>query len=430
MTQARQCPALVVSAPASGQGKTTVTAALAKRWRDLGRNVQVFKTGPDFLDAMILERASGRPVYQLDTWMGGESHCRELLYKAASEADLLLIEGVMGLFDGKPSTADLAALFNIPVLAVIDGGAMAQTFGAVALGLAQYRSDITIAGTFANRVGGERHYQMLAESLPASLAPFGWLAADNELSLPDRHLGLRQPNEIEDIDQRLPRSAERLQLSERATIAPATFNHGAANFLPRTLTGVRIGVAQDAAFSFLYRANLDTLQALGATLVFFSPISESALPQVDALYLPGGYPELHIGKLSANRTMRGAIRAHHAAAKPIYAECGGMLYLLDSLSDTSGHRAEMCELVPGHAVMQTRLAAIAFQSVDLPEGKLRGHTFHYSRLDTSLVPLTRGQCPNGSRIAESVFRIGRLTASYIHNYFPSNPHAVARLFSP
>src|SRR6202040_832074 len=159
----RLCPALFVSAPASNQGKTTVTAALARLHAEQGRVVRVFKTGPDFLDPMILERASGRPVYQLDLWMGGEAHCRGLLYDAASEADLILIEGVMGLFDGTPSSADLAQLFKIPVLAVIDGGAMAQTFGAIAFGLARYRNDIEIIGVVANHVAGERHYQMLVE---------------------------------------------------------------------------------------------------------------------------------------------------------------------------------------------------------------------------------------------------------------------------
>ena len=160
----RHCSALFIAAPASGQGKTTVTAALARHHRDQGRVVRVFKTGPDFLDPMMLERASGAPVYQLDLWMGGEAHCRQLLYNAAGEADLILIEGVMGLFDGTPSSADLAALFDIPVLAVIDGSAMAQTFGAIAHGLAHYRAGLPFAGVLANRVASESHYQMLADS--------------------------------------------------------------------------------------------------------------------------------------------------------------------------------------------------------------------------------------------------------------------------
>ncbi|OGI42132.1 MAG: cobyrinic acid a,c-diamide synthase [Candidatus Muproteobacteria bacterium RBG_16_64_11] len=424
------CPALFVAAPASGQGKTTVTAALARRYRDRGLRVRVFKTGPDFLDPMILERASGQPVYQLDLWMGGEDHCRHLLYEAAGDADLILIEGVMGLYDGNPSSADFAARFGIPVLAVIDGSAMAQTFGAVAHGLATYRKDLPFAGVLANRVAGERHYRMLAESLPPGLTLRGWLPREADIALPDRHLGLMQAGEIADLDTRLERSAAALMLAGDARPVPVAFAPAQAATLPKLLAGVRIAVANDTAFSFLYRANLDVLHKLGAGLRFFSPLADPALPEAEALYLPGGYPELHLERLAANQAMKQAIRAHHTAAKPILAECGGMLYLVESLTDAQGRSAEMAELLPGRAVMQPRLVALALQSVALPEGELRGHTFHHSRLETTLVPIARGACPNGGKTAEAVYRAGRLTASYTHFYFPSNPEAVAGLFLP
>jgi cobyrinic acid a,c-diamide synthase len=421
---------LFIAAPASGQGKTTVTAALARRYRDRGLRVRVFKTGPDFLDPMILERASGQPEYQLDLWMGGEDHCRHLLYEAAGEADLILIEGVMGLYDGNPSSADLAARFGIPVLAVIDGSAMAQTFGAVAHGLATYRKDLPFAGVLANRVAGERHYRMLAESLPPGLTSHGWLPREADIALPDRHLGLMQAGEVADLDTRLERSAAALMLAGDARPAPVAFAPARAATLPKLLAGVRIAVANDTAFSFLYRANLDVLRTLGAELRFFSPLADPALPDADALYLPGGYPELHLERLAANRAMKQAIRAHHAAAKPILAECGGMLYLIESLTDAQGRSAEMAELLPGRAVMQPRLVALALQSVALPEGELRGHTFHHSRLETTLAPIARGTCPNGGKTAEAVYRAGRLTASYTHFYFPSNPEAAAGLLLP
>ncbi len=426
----RSCPALFIAAPASGQGKTTVTAALARRYRDRGLQVRVFKTGSDFLDPMILERASGQPVYQLDLWMGGEDHCRHLLYEAAGEADLILIEGVMGLYDGDPCSADLAARFGIPVLAVIDGSAMAQTFGAVAHGLATYRKDLPFAGVLANRVAGERHRQILAESLPPVLTLHGWLPRDADIALPDRHLGLVQAGEIADLDARLERSAAALTLASDARPAPVAFAPAQAATLPKLLAGVRVAVANDTTFSFLYRANLDVLRTLGAELRFFSPLADPAPPEADALYLPGGYPELHLERLAANQAMKQAIRAHHTAAKPILAECGGMLYLVESLTDAQGRSAEMAELLPGRAVMQSRLVALALQSVALPEGELRGHTFHHSRLETSASPLARGTCPNNGKTAEAVYRLGRLTASYVHFYFSSNPNAAARLFLP
>jgi cobyrinic acid a,c-diamide synthase len=193
---------------------------------------------------------------------------------------------------------------------------------------------------------------------------------------------------------------------------------------------VRIGVARDAAFAFLYQANLDLLQALGAELLFFSPLRFARLPAVDSLYLPGGYPELHLRALSRNGPMAEAIRAHHAAGKPILAECGGMLYLLDGLTDRGDERAEMLGLLPGEARMQQRLSALALQEVELPEGRLRGHTFHHSTLESPLQPLARGECPNYKRTAEAVYRNGRLTASYIHFYLPSDPLAAAALLRP
>lgn len=425
----RQCSALFISAPASGQGKTTVTAALACHQRQRGRRVRVFKTGPDFIDPMILERASGNPVYQLDLWMGGEEHCRRLLHDAAAEADLILIEGVMGLFDGKPSSADLAATFGVPVLAVIDGSAMAQTFGALALGLAQYRRDIDVIGVLANRVASEGHYGMLEESLPPTLRAFGWLPRDADIALPDRHLGLVQADEINDLTHRIERAAALLTLDDGALPAPVSFTAAPAASLPQRLAGTRIAVARDAAFSFLYRANLDVLRGLGADIAFFSPLKDAALPKADCVYLPGGYPELHLATLERNRAMREAIRAHHAAGKRIVAECGGMLYLLETLTHTDGQRGEMLGLLPGHATMQSRLTALALQETKLPEGGLRGHTFHHSRLETSLAPIARGECPNYGKTSEAIYRIGKLTASYVHHYFPSNPDAVSRLFS-
>ena len=196
MNSAHSCPALLIAAPASGQGKTTVTAALARLHARQGKRVRVFKCGPDFLDPMILARASGAPVYQLDLWMVGEAESRRLLWEAAGEADLILIEGVMGLFDGTPSAADLARHFGVPVLAVIDGSAMAQTFGAMAHGLATFQADLPFSGVLGNRVGSVRHGEILRDALPASIRWYGALPRSAEVGLPSRHLGLVQAGEL------------------------------------------------------------------------------------------------------------------------------------------------------------------------------------------------------------------------------------------
>ncbi len=424
------CPALLLAAPASGQGKTTITAGLARYHRNQGRIVRVFKVGPDFLDPMILARASGQPVYQLDLWMVGAQACKALLYQAAQEADLILIEGVMGLFDGTPSSADLAGLFGVPVLALINAHAMAQTFGAVAYGLAHYRPGLPFAGVLANRAAGPGHAELLAESLPPELRYYGWLPRDGEITLPDRHLGLVQATEIADLEARLDAVARLIANTGLAELPPpVAFPAAMMEPLPPLLRGVRIGIACDTALAFLYPANLDTLRALGAELVFFSPLNDSDLPEVDSVYLPGGYPELHLDALAANQPLREALRRHHQAGKPIYAECGGLLYLLESLADKEGHRAAMLGLLPGHAALQAKLAGLGMQSVLLPEGELRGHTFHHSRLETPLQPLAYGRRQRDGKPGEAVYRVGRLTASYLHLYFASNPVAAARLFA-
>jgi cobyrinic acid a,c-diamide synthase len=421
---------LFVSAPASNQGKTTVTAALARFHAEQGRVVRVFKTGPDFLDPMILERASGRPVYQLDLWMGDETHCRSLLYEAAAEADLILIEGVMGLFDGTPSSADLAQLLGVPVLAVIDAEAMAQTFGAIAHGLASYRSGLPFYGVLANRVAGERHGELLKQGMPPGLTYCGSVSRDVEFTLPDRHLGLVQAEEVGDLECRLCAAAAALKNTELTQMPPAVeFARPASTPTPaRVLAGVRIGIARDRAFSFLYPANLDLLRVMGAELVFFSPLADAEVPIVDSLYLPGGYPELHLAQLGANRSLASGLHRHVESGKPLYAECGGMLYLLESLTDVKGQRASLAGVLPGHAAMQPRLKGLGYQSAPLPGGVLRGHTFHHSTLDSPLTPSARGERLHNTSPGEAIYLKNRVVASYLHNYFPSNPRAAAALF--
>ncbi|WP_439861488.1 cobyrinate a,c-diamide synthase [Pseudomonas sp. MBLB4136] len=427
----RSCPALLVAAPASGQGKTTVTAALARLHSRQGKRVRVFKCGPDFLDPMILARASGLPVYQLDLWMVGEAESRRLLWQAAGEADLILIEGVMGLFDGSPSAADLARRFGVPVMAVIDGSAMAQTFGALAHGLASFQPDLPFSGVLGNRVGSARHGEMLRDALPAAIRWYGALPRSAEIELPSRHLGLVQAEELADLDARLDAAADALAASADVALPPpVAFAAPAPRPLEPLLAGVRIGVARDSAFAFLYQANLDLLRELGAELHFFSPLADSQLPAVDSLYLPGGYPELHLAELQGNQAMAEAIRSHHAAGKPIHAECGGMLYLLERLTDKQGVSGRMLGLLAGEATLQPRLTALALQEVEMPVGRLRGHTYHHSALSCEVAPFARGECPNYKRTAEAVYRLGRLTASYIHFYLPSAPLAAAELFRP
>jgi cobyrinic acid a,c-diamide synthase len=431
MQPTRHCSALVISAPASHQGKTSVTAALARYHRNRGRNVRVFKAGPDFLDPTILEQASGNAVYTLDLWMVGEQTCRRLLYEAAESADLILIEGVMGLFDGTPSTADLAKTLGMPVLLVINAAAMAQTFAAVATGLMHFDPEVQFYGVLANQVASERHEAMLLEGMPATVRYRGKLVKTESMSVKSRHLGLVQAIEIEDLNTRLDHAAELIGATS-ATDMPPPVAFAAQDVEPvaTPLKDVRIAIARDAAFSFLYQANLDALREMGAAVSFFSPLKDETLPEADALYLPGGYPELYLQQLANNRSMKAVLRQFLSQGKRIYAECGGMLFLLESLTDQEGRQAEMAGLLPGHAKLGRKISGLGHQELTLPSGCLRGHTFHYSTADIPLAPVAYAKKRFGNGPGEAVFQHGTVTASYLHLYFPSHLQAAAGLFLP
>ncbi|MGO1233895.1 MAG: cobyrinate a,c-diamide synthase [Marinobacter sp.] len=421
-------PAAMITAPGSGQGKSMVTAALARLHRNAGRNVRVFKHGPDYLDPMVLEVASGNPVYQLHPWMTGEDECRWRLAEAAQTADLILVEGSMGLFDGDPSSADLAKLMNIPALPVIDAKGMAQTFGAVAFGLARFDPELPVHQVIANKIGSPYHGQLLKECLPEGIDLLGAIPRNEAMDIPDRHLGLVQANELSDLSDRLDRAAEVLKTAGLDTL-PKPVELAADPPAPpeRLLTGHRIAIARDAAFSFIYRANLDLLEAMGAELSYFSPLADNELPEADALWLPGGYPELHAGTLATNTPMLETIRAFHQAGKPILAECGGLMACAETLVDKEGGEHALVGLLPGRAIMAGRLKALGLQSLDTNLGGLRGHTYHHSTLDTPWQPLARTRKQAGSE-GEAVYRQGALTASYFHGYFPSAPALVAAIF--
>ncbi|MCX8085446.1 MAG: cobyrinate a,c-diamide synthase [Rhodocyclaceae bacterium] len=441
------CPALFVAAPASGHGKTTVVAALARLNTRLGRRVRVFKCGPDFLDPMIHAHASGHPCENIDLMMCGEDDARFRLARAAAEADLVLVEGVMGLYDSEPTGAELARRLGLPILLVIDAAAMGASFGAIAWGLKTYRDGAPITHALANRVAGEFHAGLCRESLPEGILWAGSLPRAAEAALPERHLGLLPAAEIAHLDARLERLADLLAHTPLATLPPAvdfravppapTFRGesapgGTSPFPPaptftRPLEGRVIAVARDAAFCFLYPANLECLEALGARLAFFSPLHDAALPECDAVWLPGGYPELHAETIAANAAMRQALQAHVAAGKPLLAECGGLMACCETLHDLTGRAHRMWGLLPGVTRMQKELAGLGLLAAELPEGRLTGHSFHFSTFESPLAPVAQAVSLAG-RGGEAIWRRGRLTASYMHCYFPSNPRAAASLF--
>ena len=438
------CPAILIAAPASGQGKTTVACALARLHARQGRQVRVFKCGPDFLDPYWLTLASGAPVHQLDLWMTGAADCAQRLHDAAQDADLIIVEGVMGLFDGQPSAADLAQRFGLKVVAVIDASAMAGTFGALAWGLQHYREGLCFAGVLANRVASPGHAVMLQDSLRDPAQWLGAVMRNEALTLPERHLGLVMDHELGDALQRLDAAADALAATRLGQMSDDDLQAWAVDFQGRdapaqdfpagSLQGVTVAVARDAAFCFLYAANIDCLQAMGAELAYFSPLADDSLPDCDALWLPGGYPELHGQTLTANSAMKSSIAAHVQSGKPVWAECGGMMALFDEIIDTDGVSQPMWGVLPGSVTMQKRLAALGPQQLEMPGGTLRGHTFHYSTCATPLPVARRTQAAPGRSLrgeGEALYvygSTGAVKASYFHAWFASSPAAAARLF--
>ena len=429
------CPALFLTAPASGQGKTTVSAALARMLKRQGKTVRVFKTGPDFLDPQILAQASGEHVEQLDLWMAGENYCRYQFYQAAKEADLIIVEGAMGMFDGDPSSADLAATFNIPMAIVMDVKGMAQTAAAIAMGLANYRDDVQVAGLIANSCSTERHRQLIEDALPESLPLLATLARSELVALPERHLGLVQASEVRDeLEQRFEAGADWLveagleNILERFT--NVEFKFAELPIAEAYLKDTVIAVAQDEAFSFIYQANLLFLQELGAEVKFFSPLHDAVIPAADALWLPGGYPELHAQALAKNVSMLKSMKEFSDTQKPILAECGGFLYCLENLTDLNDDTHVMANILAGQGAMKGKRGCQGMQTAIFPEGEIRAHAHHRSRSFNMPEALSHGRRQRHPAPGEAIYRHNNLNASYLHLFFPSNPKAISCLFNP
>ncbi len=441
-------PRLVVAGASSGAGKTTVTVALARALRARGLRVALFKCGPDYLDPTWHARATGRPSQTLDGWMMGREAALATFARAAAGADVALIEGVMGLFDGasptseEGSTAELAKWLAAPVVAVLDASGMARTVAALAHGLASFDPALRVGGVICNRVGSRGHLSLLREALAAPPV-MGGLPARSDLELPERHLGLLRADEVALPDARLDAWAETaaewldldalLALARSAPPLPAE----AAAPAPGP-ERCRIGVAFDEAFHFYYDDNLARLEALGARLVRFSPLRDRSLPAVHGLYLGGGYPEEHARALSENGGMRAAIRAFAAAGRPVYAECGGLMALSRAIRGRDGATWPMYGLLPGTAVMQERLAALGYVEVETvlptplgPAGlRLRGHQFRYSELQG--VPPAHPRAYSlrrrrGGAAEPEGYLAGNVLGSYVHLHWASCPAAAAGL---
>ncbi|WP_417915705.1 cobyrinate a,c-diamide synthase [Candidatus Electronema sp. JC] len=433
-------PSLLIAGTHSGCGKTTVTLGIMSALRQRGLTVQPFKCGPDFIDPSLHLAVTGRVSRNLDIRMCGPDWVRQCFARHADGAAVSVIEGVMGLFDGgSGSAAELAALLGVPVLLVLDVRSMAESAAAVLRGFECLDPRVRLAGVIFNQVGSARHLQLVSEAVRRHCRAeiIGSLPRESGISLPSRHLGLHMGAEADINRQQLVSLIEQhldldrlIQLAGEAQVPAAP---PAAPLEPVVGT-VRLGVARDEAFCFYYQDNLDLLTAAGAELVFFSPLHDKALPErLDGLYIGGGYPELHAAQLAANQPMREQVLAFSRAGRPVYAECGGFMYLCEALADSEGGRHDMAGVFPVTARMGQRLRRLGYRTAELrgdcllgPAGSvLHGHEFHWSDIDPMPEQVRRVYALDDGR-AEG-YLLNRTLAGYVHLHWGGSPEA-ARWF--
>ena len=441
--------AVVISGATSGAGKTTMATGIIGALVKRGLRVQPFKAGPDYIDPSYHTEVAKRLSRNLDTWMLPHDSVVELFQRASSDADISLVEGVMGLYDGHSvnnetgSTAELAKVLGLPVLLVLDAYGAARSLAAMASGYKNFDPRLNLAGVIFNNIGSENHYQMCREAVAGAtgLAILGYLPRRGDLVLPERHLGLIPMAETPAAQDFFTRLAAQVEM----TIDLDKIVAIAAEALPPKITAtlfperpepklVRIAIARDKAFSFYYQDNLDILEAWGAELLPFSPLADAALPEgTNGIYIGGGFPEIYAQELSQNRPMLAALRQAGENHIPIYAECGGLMYLGNSLRDISGQEHQMVGLLPVASHLDGTNLVLGYRTVRaLSDGpilksgeELRGHEFHWSRLDHE--PQQEAAYVVLEQSRREGFRTENVLASYIHLHFASRAGLAQRL---
>jgi len=455
---------LVIAGTHSGCGKTTVTLGILAALKKRGCTVQPFKAGPDFIDAGLHRLITGRPSRNLDLWMCGGDYVAEIFERECADADLAVVEGVMGLFDGDAGTAGLAAHLGLPVVLVVDAYGMAESAAAVVRGFRDQGAErgVTIAGVIFNRVGSERHYQRIKDSIQ-SVPVLGYLPRDLDFTIPHRHLGLTVAEETPLGGTEIGKLADSvLEHIDIDMIMKGSGVRGQGAGLPRpsldknkadVKENLKIGVAYDRAFCFYYEDNFDLLEAAGATIVKFSPLSDSHIPEgIHALYLGGGYPELYAEALSRNGSMLESIRKRSLAGMPVYAECGGFMYLTEGVYDFDTVFHPLAGVFPFKTIMKKGRAHLGYREITLQQGSLaggagtviRGHEFHYSEItdrgqvgidsyrgsgigDQQTAFIYSVKDGAGNVLKDEGYRIKNVLGSYIHIHFGSN-RAIANNF--
>jgi cobyrinic acid a,c-diamide synthase len=437
---------IVIAGTGSGVGKTTLTIGLMSAMMKKGYIVQGFKCGPDYIDPTYHTAVTGRVSRNIDSWLLSHEMVREIVNRASVGADISIIEGVMGFYDGKDptnnqgSTAEISIITESPVILVVNCASMARSTAAIVKGFQEFLKETNIVGVIANQAGSEGHFQIVKTAIEqeCGIPVVGYLKMDHDLCIPERHLGLIPSIERGELkpffDKLGDLVLETVDVDSIHALAKApVLEIKESQFMNREKLEVRIAVARDAAFNFYYQENLDMLEAFGAELVEFSPIKGEVLPEhVDGLYIGGGFPEEFATELSEQRDVKDSIRAAIENGLPTLAECGGFMYLTESLETTDGTSYEMAGVIPGKVKMQTRLAALGYREISAAEGNYllspnliaKGHEFHYSvfipKKETQHAYQTKGM---GGLNKEGYMK-GNLIAGYTHFHFGSCPKMV------
>lgn len=423
----------LIGAASSGSGKTTFTLGLLRVLRNRGLKVQPYKCGPDYLDTKHHAAAAGQTSYNLDTFMASEAHIREIYARYSQEAEVCITEGVMGLFDGynkmQGSSAEIAGILHLPIILIINAKSTAYTVAATLYGFKHFRPELQIAGVLFNFVGSESHYTHLQEACrDAGIEALGYLPKCKDIEIPSRHLGLNIDNEFcfDTFAERIANQIEKTVNIDRL-LKVCTINNDLISPIKEQCNPsytsqkhLRISIAQDKAFNFIYPENIKALKKLGI-VTFFSPLSDEKVPPSDFIYLPGGYPELYLEHLSNNKSMRNSILNYCKAGGQLLAECGGMMYLCEYISNSNGIKYPMCGYLPQGATMENMKLKLGYRRVLINGQELRGHEFHYSCIIPPKVPqpsIAKVFNAQNNLINTPVYRAGNVIASYIHFYWP------------
>lgn len=445
---------IIIAGTGSGVGKTTVTLGLMAAFKKRGLKVQGFKAGPDYIDPGYHTAITGLPSRNLDPWMVSMEHMVEIFLKGSRGADLSIIEGVMGLYDGKDplsdkgSTAEIAVLLQSPVILVVDVYSMARSAAAVVKGYQLLNQSVSVAGVIANRAGGEGHFRLVKSAIEqeCGIPVFGWLPPEPSIDIPERHLGLIPALMRGEMDPLFDQLAEFIEKGVDLDRLQAAAGDAPGLAMPknrlfsqkRPEQSVTIAVAKDAAFHFYYPENLELLEQHGAKLQYFSPLKGEPVPEeADGLIVGGGFPEEFVRELSANEEVKSSFREKITRGMPTYAECGGCMYLTKAITDRQGNPHPMVGVIPAMVRMSDQLAALGYREVEavsdnllLKQGeKARGHEFHYSTLTMPTKDIAAYEISGYASKQREGYVKENLLASFTHLHFASNPSMVKRFIS-